>query len=228
MKLKLIATTAFIMGFSHIIPVIAQQAKIDSTYNNTYYKGRMELFKNLPLPGKSIVFLGNSITERGMWHELLPGKVIMNRGIGGDNTFGVLARLSPIISSKPAKVFLLIGINDIGRGLPVDVIAKNYERMIIQFHKGTPKTKLYLQSVLPMNDDILTADYLKNKGQYIVELNRRITFLAEKYNLTYINLHEVFNDGTGKLKPGLTMDGIHITPAAYVLWVNFLKRKKYL
>jgi len=228
MKLKLISTTAVLLGLFSIAPVSAQQIKIDSSYNNTYYQGRMELFESLPVPKKSIVFLGNSITERGMWHELLPGKVTMNRGIGGDNTFGVLARIAPIISSTPAKVFILIGINDIGRGLPVDVIANNYENMIVQFQKGTPKTKLYLQSVLPMNDDILKADYLKSKGYLIIQLNEKITALAKKYNLTYINLHEVFNDGNNNLKPELTMDGIHIKPAAYVLWVNYLKRKKYL
>lgn len=207
----------------------AQQAvKIDSSYNNTYYQGRMELFVTLPQTNNAIVFLGNSITERGMWHELLPGKVVMNRGIGGDNTFGVLARIEPIIASKPSKLFLLIGINDIGRNLPTDVIASNYEKIVNSFRKGSPKTTLYLQSVLPMNDDILKAAYLKNKGHLIVELNEKIKAIAKKYNLTFINLHEVFNDGTGKLKPELTIDGIHINPPAYVLWVDYLKKKKYL
>jgi lysophospholipase L1-like esterase len=206
----------------------AQTAKIDSSYNNIYYQGRMELFENLPLPKKSIVFLGNSITERGEWHELIPDKIIMNRGIGGDNTFGVRARLAPIVKSQPKKIFLLIGINDIGRGLPVDVIATNYRKIIEHVKKGSPKTSLYVQSVLPMNDDILKADYLKNKGHLIVQLNQEIQKLAAEYDLHYINLYEEFNSGQGKLKPELTMDGIHIRPAAYVLWVDYLKRKKYL
>lgn len=206
----------------------AQAVKIDSSYNNTYYQGRMELFVTLPQTPNAIVFLGNSITERGMWHELLPGKVVMNRGIGGDNTFGVLARIEPIIASRPSKLFLLIGINDIGRNLPVAVIAENYEKIVSRFIKGTPKTKLYLQSVLPMNDEILKAAYLKNKGHLIVELNEKIKAIAAKYNLTFINLHEVFNDGKGNMKPELTIDGIHINPPAYVLWVDYLKKKKYL
>lgn len=228
MKLKFISSAAALLGLLYVTPVSAQQVKIDSSYNNTYYQGRMELFVTLPMPSKATVFLGNSITERGMWHELLPGKVVMNRGIGGDNTFGVLARIAPVIAAKPAKLFLLIGINDIGRNLPVDVIANNYEKIIQDFQKGTPKTVLYVQSVLPMNDDILTAAYLKNKGHLIVQLNEKIAALAKKYKLTYINLHEVFNNGSGKLKPELTMDGIHIKPAAYVLWVDYLKSKKYL
>ena len=86
--------------------------KIDSNYNNTYYQGRMELFNSLTPPKNAIVFLGNSITERGAWGELLPGQPIMNRGIGGDNTFGVLARLEGVANAQPKKLFLLI---EIGR-----------------------------------------------------------------------------------------------------------------
>lgn len=228
MKWKLICAGALIAGFFTISQAVAQNVKIDSSYNNTYYQGRMELFNSLPRTKKAIVFLGNSITERGMWHELLPGKIVMNRGIGGDNTFGVLARIAPIISSAPAKVFLLIGINDIGRNLPVEVIASNYEKIIQQFKKGSPNSVLYVQSVLPMNDDILTAAYLKDKGHLIIQLNEKILALSKQYNLTYIDLHGIFNNGKNKLKPELTMDGIHIKPAAYVLWVEYLKQKKYL
>src|SRR6478735_10221234 len=103
--------------------------KIDSSYNNTYYQGRMELFNSLTPPKNATVFLGNSITERGAWGELLSGQPIMNRGIGGDNTFGVLARLEGVAKAKPKKIFLLIGINDLSRGLPKGVILNNYNRI---------------------------------------------------------------------------------------------------
>ena len=188
----------------------------------------MALFVTLPQTSKATVFLGNSITERGMWSELLPGKLVMNRGIGGDNTFGVLARIKPIIESKPKKIFLLIGINDLGRGIPVDTISKNIEKIVVSFQAESSKTKLYLQSVLPMNDEILKTANLKNKGHLIIELNEKIKAIAVKRKLTYINLHEVFNNGKDQLKSELTADGIHIKPEAYVLWVNYLKEKKYL
>ena len=205
-----------------------QAQKIDSSYNNTYYQGRMELFNSLQIPHSAIVFLGNSITERGMWHELLSGKPIVNRGIGGDNTFGVLARIQPVIDAKPKKVFLLIGVNDISRNLPVEVTAANYEKIIQRFKKGSPKTTLYVQSVFPVNDAILKAEYIKNKGHLIIELNKRIKALAAQYNVPFIELYSLFNDGQGNLLPEMTNDGIHLRPAAYVKWVDFLKRNKYL
>ncbi|MDF2189639.1 GDSL-type esterase/lipase family protein [Paraflavitalea sp. CAU 1676] len=202
--------------------------KIDSSYNNTYYQGRMELFNTLPLQQKGIVFLGNSITERGNWSELLPGQKIMNRGIGGDNTFGVLARLDMVVKANPKKVFLLIGINDLSRALPREVILHNYERIINYIRTNAPKTTLYVQSVLPLYEPLTTAAYLKNKKDSILQLNVGIKALADKYKLTYINLHEVLADGNGDLKKEYTADGIHLRPAAYVLWVDFLRKKKYL
>ncbi|MCW3092943.1 MAG: family lipase [Ferruginibacter sp.] len=206
----------------------AQQKKIDSSYNNIYYQQRMDLYNGLPHQKKAIVFLGNSITERGPWSELIPGKAVINRGIGGDNTFGVLARLDKVLEDKPAVIFLLIGINDIGRSLPVTVIANNYRRIVERVQAQSPKTTLYLQSVLPMNDSILTAAYLKNKKDTILALNKEIIKLAEEKKLTYINLHEVFADANGDLKPALALDGIHLKPAAYIQWVDYLRKKKLL
>lgn len=202
--------------------------KIDSSYANTYYQGRMELFNTLPAPKNAIVFLGNSITERGAWSELLPGHHIMNRGIGGDNTFGVLARLQGVVKAKPKKLFLLIGINDLSRSLPREVILHNYERIIAYIAANSPKTKIFVQSVLPLNEPLTTAAYLKNKKDSILQLNVGIQAIAEKHNLPYINLHEIFADANGDLKKEYTADGIHLRPAAYVLWVDYLKKKKYL
>lgn len=206
----------------------AMAQKIDSSYNNTYYQGRMELFNSLPVQKGAIVFLGNSITERGAWGELLPGVKVMNRGIGGDNTFGVLARLEGVVKAQPRKLFLLIGINDLSRGLPEEVILNNYERIVRYIQNHSPGTKIYIQSVLPLYEPLTTAAYLKNKKDSILQLNVGIKQIAGKYGLPYIDLHELFADANGDLKKELTADGIHLKPPAYVMWVDFLRKKHLL
>ena len=209
--------------------VLSQEREIDGSYLNEYYQGRMEFFKNVPLEKKGIVFLGNSITERGNWDEYFPKKRIGNRGVGGDNTFGVLARLDNILDSKPMKIFIMIGINDIGRGLPIDVISDNYRNILMQIRKKSPNTKIYIQSVLPMNDLILTADYLKNKKTIVQDLNSEYKKIATEFKLTYIDLYaDVFSDGQGNLIPELTSDGIHLNPSAYTLWSDYLIKNKYI
>lgn len=224
MKRMILLATCIIPAFAH-----AQTApKTDSSYANWYYEGRMELYDQLNDRPADVLFLGNSITERGEWHELLPGKKVANRGIGGDNTFGVLARLDGVIAQHPEKLFLLIGINDIGRGLPVEVILSNYRRILTKLTQGLPETKIIVQSVLPMNEAKLPYAYLKNKADKIKALNEGIVPLATEFNLTYLNLHELFADEKGELKAAYTKDGIHLEPAAYVDWVNWLKKKKQL
>ena len=204
-------------------------SKIDSSYHNWYYQQRMDFYEKLDVRKKfDVVFLGNSITERGEWHELLPGERVANRGIGGDNTFGVLARLDNVIALRPKKLFILIGINDLGRDLPVEVVANNYSRIIRQLKKALPKTSIYVQSVLPLNENVLKYDYLKGKDLSIKELNKRIKDMAGKEKLTYIDLQSLFSDKEGQLKEEWTLDGIHLRPVAYSYWVEYLKEKQYL
>lgn len=227
MQLKGYVLSAFMLAGT--MGLSGQTQAIDSSYQNSYYQGRMEVFESLPKTSGAVLFLGNSITERGQWHELLQEYPIMNRGIGGDNTFGVLARLDDLLAQKPAKAFILIGINDIGRGLPNEVIAGNYRKMLERFQKQSPHTRVYVQSVLPMNEQKLSADYLLNKKEIIIQLNEQLRALAGEFDVEYVDLyHELFSDGEGNLLPEYTNDGIHLTPVAYVHWTQYLKRQGHL
>ncbi|MCT1523029.1 GDSL-type esterase/lipase family protein [Sphingobacterium hotanense] len=200
----------------------------DSSYNNWYYESREKLYQGLKNTKTDIVFFGNSITERGPWQELIAGKHrIGNRGIGGDNTFGMKARVADVVKTKPSKIFLMMGINDIGRGLPTAWSLKNYEEIILTIKKHSPKTKIYVQSTLPMNDELLKYDYLKGKEQLIRDLNAGIQKLATTYNLTYVELSDVLGEN-GILNKNYTSDGIHINTDGYIHWVDYLKAKKYL
>ena len=82
-----------------------QSQSWDSSYQTTYYDQKLTLFRLLPDTKGEIVFLGNSITDIGEWSEIWQNPTVKNRGISGDITFGVLARLDEVLSSKPKKLF---------------------------------------------------------------------------------------------------------------------------
>lgn len=205
-----------------------QEKPIDSSYANSHYLQRLELFKQMPNQKNEIVFLGNSITEQGEWQELFPGKPIVNRGIGGDNTFGLFARLDEVLESKPAKIFLLIGVNDLGRNLPQAVTLNNYRRIVSKIRKESPKTQLYIQSILPLNEEILKYPYMKGKNPQVLALNEKLVELAKEFNVPFINIFSVYADDKNELKSELTLDGIHLRQAAYIQWANYLKNNNYL
>ncbi|SMG40726.1 GDSL-type esterase/lipase family protein [Sphingobacterium psychroaquaticum] len=200
----------------------------DSGYHNWYYESREKLYQGLKDRSYDVVFFGNSITERGPWQELIGRKYkVGNRGIGGDNTFGMKARIADVAKLKPKKIFLMMGINDVGRGLPTAWSLKNYEEVIQTIQQISPRTKIYVQSTLPLNEKVLKYDYLFHKEAMVRALNDGVLKLAQRYKLTYVDVKEVLADDH-VLKADYTMDGIHINTDGYLVWVKYLKDKKYL
>lgn len=220
---------AIIRKLLHEIQVENVKNGFGTFHESDHFKKRMEVFKNDPLQKNGIIFLGNSITEQGDWKTFFSDKKVFNRGIGGDNTYGVLARLDDIISSKPEKIFLMIGINDLGsRQWENSLILENYNKIVDKIRKGTPKTKLYIQSVLPLNDSFIKGPSYKNKAGIIIELNKGLKVIGNDKCADFIDLHSIFHKGDNVLDSQYTKDGIHLNSQGYAIWVEFLKSNKYL
>lgn len=204
--------------------------KVDSNYANPYYLQRVEYFNKMPHVKNEVVFLGNSITERGEWQEILSGYryPVVNRGVGGDNSFGILARVDELLAAKPKAIFLMDGINDLFRKLPYEVSIYNYRRIIRKIKTKSPRTKIYIESALPINEEMTTAAYTKGRSKMVPVLNEQIKQLAKEEKITYIDIVPLFSDENGNLKKEITMDGVHLKASAYITWVNYLKEQKYL
>ncbi|VTR38241.1 GDSL-type esterase/lipase family protein [Sphingobacterium thalpophilum] len=210
------------------IVVLGQSATNDSTFDNQHYRDRLEFFEAMPNQKDEIVFLGNSITEAGKWQEISQLKQVVNRGISGDVTYGILARLDEVLDGDPNKLFLLCGVNDMKRGIAIEVITANIERILLQVKKKSPHTKLYIQSILPVNEALLPASYSQVRNAKIHLLNKALKRLCIKYRVRFVDLHPVLADSKGELKAQLTIDGLHLRQAAYLIWVDFLKQQKLL
>lgn len=169
--------------------------------------------KTLPIQEGKIIMLGNSITAEGEWDELMQNADIINRGVIGDGTGDILERLDPIIAAKPRKVFLLIGVNDL-MFHPLSKIEEFYEKIVSRIVSETPTTQLYLESVLPIHND-LRRNGMKNED--INTLNQAIERLAKKYGLTYIDLHSKLKNTEGALREELSLDGIHLNGEGYLI-----------
>ena len=129
-----------LLGLS--ICVISLSAQEAYQYNQFYYQ-RATLFEKLPINSDDIVFLGNSITNGCEWHELFNNPNIKNRGISSDVSMGVYDRLDPIIKGKPAKIFLMIGINEMGTGT-VESFMKAYGEAVQHLQELQPDAVIYL------------------------------------------------------------------------------------
>jgi hexosaminidase len=188
----------------------------------TYYYQRVTHFKTLPKTAGDIIFLGNSITDGAEWAELFADSHIKNRGISGDVTAGVIARLNEVTDRRPAKVFLLIGVNDLSRNTTPDSVVKNILFIANYLHQETPATQLYVQSILPVNSIYNKFSGHTNKSAQIISVNTALQQGAKANNYTFINIHDAFCNQEGKMNPSLTNDGLHLKGEGYLLWKHLL------
>lgn len=205
----------------------AQEIKYDTTFRPGKYKELVAKFAADPVAKKDIVFLGNSITAGTDWAKLLGMPNAKNRGISGDITYGVLERLDQVISGKPSKVFVLIGINDVSRNIPDSLILRNYKNIVSRIRTGSKKTSIYFYTLLPVNASFNKFKNHYGKDEHILWLNSEIKKLAGK-KVTVIDLYTHFLDSEHHLKAELTHDGLHLKPEGYQVWAEVLKNGGYL
>ena len=220
---SLIALFIFLSGSA-----IGQTTAWDSTFRPPAFPLKTEQFRSYKTSSKDIIFLGNSITAGTDWNELLQSKKVKNRGISGDITYGVLERLKDITAGKPAKIFLLIGINDISRNITDEKIIENFSRIVSRIRTESPRTRIYLHTLMPVNH---TFDKFKNhygKDEHILRVNEAIRKMADNKKVFMIDLYPNFLDNDNRMKAEFTHDGLHLTAAGYQVWKKILTEGRYL
>ncbi|MFK8101017.1 MAG: GDSL-type esterase/lipase family protein [Saprospiraceae bacterium] len=212
LNLILIAAFLFLIqslgGFSYLL------YKMQNRGVGMVYDHRKSLFTVLETAPASIIFLGNSLTQQCEWAELFNNATIKNRGITGDMTTGVLARLDEIVVTKPTKLFLMIGVNDLLFHRP-PIILENYQQILQKIKKASPTTQVYVQSILPVNN-ALRSTGIKNAD--IQVLNSGIQALAKAFGFPYLDLYQAFVTTEGRMNQNYTYDGIHLNGAGYLNW----------
>lgn len=189
----------------------------DPPYYSLHYRLRIMYFSLQHHTDSPVVFLGDSITYGGDWPKLFPGMPVVNRGIGGDTTLGLLNRLDEVIALEPSTIFLMIGTNDLCYGRPIPQIMDNYSHILERFRHELPDTRVYVENVLPFNDRLFPRRGLRNNSE-IAKLNKEIARLAGEYGYHYVELAAAFTGTDGRLPAPYTSDGLHLNEAGYRLW----------
>jgi len=227
-RLTLLAVFALLLAFSVQSQVTNQRLFDTVGFIPEHYGPRVTKFEAEPLVKGRVIFLGNSITEIGQWGKLTGDTTVINRGIGGDITFGVLKRLDDVIKREPSKVFLLIGINDIGKDIPDTVIADNIRKIVARINAGSAATKVYVQSILPVNRDFPNFPQHYDKQEHVLHVNAILPHVLQGLSCTFVNIFPLLLDAQQRLDAQYALDGLHINNKGYEIWVNYLKKNGYL
>lgn len=199
----------------------AKTAPTPKKYTELYYQ-RASLFDVLPVDSNSIVMLGNSLTHGCEWHELFGMPNVLNRGINGDIVQGIRERVEPIVKGHPKKIFLLSGVNDVSHNLTADSIVEAFGSLISYIREQTPETKLYVESLLPINNSFKRYKNIFGKEQVIRDINAKLEAVVKSNGATWINVYPAFCDEESNLRSDLTNDGLHLLGPGYMIWRDLL------
>jgi lysophospholipase L1-like esterase len=222
-KTCFILCSIVIMGFS-----LRTQAQHVSYRSTAHYNKRVAEFeRTADIDSTSIVMLGNSLTENaGDWSRRLRRDGVVNRGIIGDNTTGMSERLCQITPHHPRAICLMAGINDMSGGISAIEVAARVNSLIETIHQQSPQTKLFVQSILPINESNGRWRTLTDRTDDIPWANMLIRAYCESHGIVYVDIFPYLTYyGSNRLRANLTSDGLHLNEQGYAIWQKKLRQE---
>ena len=228
-----------VLSLDNIYPDFSLKIKYQDDYKRSTFFKRINVFKENPIGYNKVVFLGNSITNGLRRHfSKFKRSDVVNRGIDGDISLGILQRLDELIYYKPKAVFILIGLNDFFNDLTKmpevtpEFVTKNIVEAANKIQRGSPKTKIYLQTILPINTQQYQNKLKKDTGNsyywlesdFEININEQILntneFLRNNKIFQVIDLHPLFIDKNNIMNEKYSTDGVHLNKLGYQNWID--------
>lgn len=129
----------------------------------------------------------------------------------------MLHRLDEIVERQPSKIFIMIGINDLEKGIPQKTTIDNIKDIVATLQEALSNGEIYLESVLPTTT--LALEKIEN-------LNQEIEIVAEQNDdVFYVDIYSLFltEDSTIKSEV-LSADGVHLNGEGYRLWIEEIRK----
>ena len=190
-----------------------------------YYEDDLRLEREPPVPGR-VVFLGDSITDIWKLEKFFPNKPYINRGISGQTTGQMLARMfQDVIALHPAAVIFLGGTNDIARNTGPEtatMVEQNIEAIteLAQAHHIKP----ILCSLTPVSDYTSHQQTVERPPSQILELNTWIRHYAAEAHATFCDYYPMVVDSNGMLAKPDSNDGLHPNDRGFALLAPVAER----
>lgn len=166
---------------------------------------------------KDSIILGDSISEGLSFYEVLDeNNVIAKKGL---TVYKAQKEIPNIVVKNPKKLFIFLGNNDLfEETLTENQFIKQYSSLVNTIKENLPNTKIYVLSILPVNDTALKENPFLNADR-ISSFNECIKSMAEKQDLKFINIVPVIKGRENLYE----QDGIHFKYDFYKYLLSYIE-----
>ena len=211
----------YLVGFATILLVLVLVfiIKIDNTETKTKVVEKVKVQNEKTYEeikkSENIVFLGDSIIDWYPIEDVYGDLPIIRSGIAGYETDDILKNMDEMVYKyNPTKVFILIGTNDLKKDEDkTEITAEKIIEILSNIKAKRPMTKIYFQSIYPVNREEGAAEERYNDE--IQEVNSIVRKYCENNNVVYIDMYKELADNDGNFKEKYTNDGLHPNDLGY-------------
>jgi len=166
--------------------------------------------------------LGDSLVEWGDWEVLLPELQVINRGIAGEHTEELSARLVSEIDtvladgSAPEYILIMTGTNNLLMGNPCfpPILGSMLPRLL----DLCPESIITLNSIMPMQVQGL-------KQETIQATNEELRTVATQSRCRFLDMTTPFTEQCLPItKPCFLDDGVHLATRGYRVWAEAIQQ----
>lgn len=167
------------------------------------------------------LFIGDSITEGISAYGILDGANIL--AVKGLTISKAEKEIETIVKKHPAKIYILLGSNDLLYGMDSEKFSSDYMEFIQHIKDKLPDTKIYIQSIFPVSKNVEGKKPLLSNSR-IDEFNRDLRKKAEQQGVSFIDISYLLKDESGIMNKDFTSDGIHVKYKFYSIWLDWVKK----
>ncbi|MCY9866428.1 SGNH/GDSL hydrolase family protein [Vibrio coralliirubri] len=165
-------------------------------------------------PNADLVMFGDSITEWAPWADIFRDISMVNRGLAGDTTTGMLRRIGTTLNVKPKLVCFMAGINDLAQGYDVDHIYQNYIDMLKVWQEND--IRILVQSTL------YVGSKLQGLNPSVELINSKISEYCAQQGIAFLDVNSVLSPNQ-LLSNEYSCDDLHLNAKAYQAWAEVLQ-----
>ncbi|MFA0112492.1 SGNH/GDSL hydrolase family protein [Vibrio sp. 10N.261.46.E11] len=165
-------------------------------------------------PNADLVMFGDSITEWAPWADIFRDVSMVNRGLAGDTTTGMLRRIDTTLNVNPKLVCFMAGINDLAQGYDVDHIYQNYIDMLKVWQEND--IQILVQSTL------YVGSKLQGLNPSVELLNSKISEYSSQQGIAFLDVNSVLSPNK-LLSNEYSCDDLHLNAKAYQAWAEVLQ-----
>ena len=217
------------MLMSFALMVCANMGAQDKDWGNLQrYAQQNAEVRQLPQEQRSVVFMGNSITEN--WAHMRPQFFSSNgyvgRGISGQTSYQFVVRFrQDVIDLQPQVVVINVATNDVAENTgPYDEDRTMGNIMTMVELAQAHGIKVILTSTLPAAK-FGWRPQITDAAEKIARLNKRIEAYANEKGITYVDYYAKMVKGEQRaLNPAYSKDGVHPTVAGYEVMEPMIKK----